>query len=95
MDHQSKLLLNEIEAAQILSISRHFLRRDRISSSSVGIPFIRIGSAVRYRIVDLEKWIDGRSHVPETAFITERAAVPTNDDKRARGRPRKQASNRY
>jgi predicted DNA-binding transcriptional regulator AlpA len=57
MEDQEKLLLNEREAAQLLAMSIHFLRRDRISRSSVGIPYIRIGTAVRYRRVDLEEWI--------------------------------------
>ena len=56
-----KILLKEEEAAELLSMSRHFLRRDRISENSIGLPFIRIGGAIRYRCVDLEAWILERS----------------------------------
>jgi excisionase family DNA binding protein len=58
MEDQERLLLTEREAAQLLAMSTHFLRRDRISNSSVGIPYLRIGAAVRYRRSDLEEWIE-------------------------------------
>lgn len=57
---QENLLLTEREAAQLLAISNYFLRRDRISNSPVGIPYLRIGAAVRYRRSDLEEWIERR-----------------------------------
>lgn len=63
MEDQERLLLTEREAAQLLAMSTHFLRRDRISHSSVGIPYVRIGAAVRYRRSDLEEWIERRMQV--------------------------------
>jgi excisionase family DNA binding protein len=63
MEDQEKLLLTEREAAQLLTISTNFLRRDRISNSSVGIPYLRIGAAVRYRRSDLEEWIERKMQV--------------------------------
>lgn len=95
MEDQGKLLLNEREAAQLLSMSAHFLRRDRISTSSVGIPFVRIGSAVRYRRVDLEEWIERHMQVQEPVQVHQLhppTIVPVEASvKRGRGRPRKQA----
>lgn len=63
MEDKKKLLLNEREAAYLLSMSTHFLRRDRISTSSVGIPYLRIGAAIRYRRSDLEDWIERQMQV--------------------------------
>lgn len=63
MGDQERLLLTEREAAQLLAMSIHFLRRDRISNSSVGIPYLRIGAAVRYRRSDLEAWIKRKMQV--------------------------------
>jgi predicted DNA-binding transcriptional regulator AlpA len=63
MEDKKKLLLNEREAAHLLSMSTHFLRRDRISTSSVGIPYLRIGAAIRYRRSDLEDWIERQMQV--------------------------------
>ena len=62
---QNKLLTNK-EAAPYLGVSVAFLERDRWAGAQV--PFIRVGSrAVRYRISDLETFIESRrrvSHVP-------------------------------
>lgn len=91
MEDQEKLLFNEREAAQLLAMSIHFLRRDRISHSSVGIPYIRIGTAVRYRRVDLEDWIGRQMQVqpsgPRSAGL--KSVVAEAKVKRRRGRPRK------
>lgn len=91
MEHHSKLLLNESEAALVLSISRHFLRRDRISTNSVGIPFVRIGSAVRYRLSDLKRWIESRSQSQHALQLPQPAVLAQVHGKRGRGRPRKEA----
>lgn len=93
MNNEDKLLLNEKEAAHLLSMSTHFLRRDRISSQSAGIPFVRIGAAVRYRRSDLEAWIV--EQVEKTASrpqILERSPEMIVSDKRGRGRPKKAGS---
>lgn len=87
MNVSDKLLLTEKEAAELLSMSTHYLRRDRIALSST-IPFIKIGAAVRYRRADLEKWIDEQANKP----VQHKAAPPSNDllvEKRRRGRPTK------
>lgn len=59
---QDKLLTTK-EAAPILGVSEAFLERDRWAGAQV--PFIRIGSrAVRYRICDLNAYIDSRRQTP-------------------------------
>ena len=92
MEILRKLLLNEEEAAEVLGMSRHFLRRDRISKDSIHIPFIRLGASIRYRFVDLEAWIEQRSSLtmpssnePENGSVDS----PQQNVKRGRGRPKK------
>lgn len=52
-------LLNTTQAAQFLGLSKAFLERDRWAGAKV--PFIKIGDrAVRYRLEDLEKYIESR-----------------------------------
>ncbi len=52
-------LLNTKEAANYLSLSCAFLERDRWAGAKV--PFIKISTrAVRYRLEDLEKYIESR-----------------------------------
>jgi predicted DNA-binding transcriptional regulator AlpA len=49
-------LLNTKEAANVLSVSKAFLERDRWAGARV--PFIKVGSrAVRYRLSDLNDYI--------------------------------------
>ena len=53
----NKNLLTTTEAALYISMSKAFLERDRWAGAR--IPFIKIGSrAVRYRISDLDAYID-------------------------------------
>jgi len=85
-----KLLLTEKEAAELLNMSTHFLRRDRISERSAGIPFIRIGGSVRYRCVDLENWILEQAKNPVRKLTEPQAnLIDRSVEKRMRGRPRK------
>ncbi len=52
-------LLNTKQAANYLSLSTAFLERDRWAGAKV--PFIKISArAVRYRLDDLEKYIESR-----------------------------------
>lgn len=52
-------LLNTIQAAKFLGLSKAFLERDRWAGAKV--PFIKIGDrAVRYRMQDLETYIESR-----------------------------------
>ena len=53
----SKALLTTTEAAEFLGVSKAFLERDRWAGARV--QFIKIGSrAVRYRLSDLEEYIE-------------------------------------
>lgn len=55
-------LLDTKQAAQFLGLSKAFLERDRWAGAKV--PFIKIGErAVRYRIEDLETYIESRIRV--------------------------------
>lgn len=51
-------LLNEIQAARMLGMSPAWVQRKRWSGG--GPPFIKIDHAVRYRLEDLEEWINSR-----------------------------------
>jgi len=52
-------LLNTLQAAQFLGLSKAFLERDRWAGAKV--PFIKIGArAVRYRLEDLQAYIESR-----------------------------------
>ena len=58
---QDKLLTTK-QAAPILGVSAAFLERDRWAGAQV--PFIRVGSrAVRYRLSDLNAFIESRLRV--------------------------------
>ena len=50
-------LINEKVAAEQLGISVYTLRTYRCTNR-VSIPFIKIGKSVRYRVEDLEKFIE-------------------------------------
>lgn len=53
-------LINEKQAAEKIGLSVHWLRRKRWSGG--GIPYIKVGDggAVRYRIEDIETYVNGR-----------------------------------
>jgi hypothetical protein len=48
-------LINEHEASNILGRSVPTLRKDRWAGT--GVPFIKIGSSVRYSVKDLQEYI--------------------------------------
>lgn len=54
-------VLTEIEAAKYIGMSQSFLNADRSNgprkNRTKGPAFIKIGRAVRYRINDLDEWI--------------------------------------
>ena len=52
-------LLNTLQAANYLGLSKAFLERDRWAGAKV--PYIKVGSrAVRYRMSDLMSFIESR-----------------------------------
>ena len=58
-------ILNEQEAAAILSVTVHCLRAWRWRKSSDGPPFLKMGSCVRYRMRDLDAYVE--SHLVSPA----------------------------
>lgn len=53
-------LVNEKEAARILNISPGTLSVWRCTNR-YRLPFVKIGKAVRYRVADLERFIESRT----------------------------------
>lgn len=51
-------VLNTLEAAQHVRLSKPTLERFRISGD--GPVFLKLGGAVRYRKVDLDAWLESR-----------------------------------
>ena len=78
---QSNHALSEKEAAQYLSMSRSFLRQGRMNGDREGRtptpPYLKIGRSVRYRIADLDRWLelfricDSRSILPPLTHNSE------------------------
>lgn len=60
--HISKRLLTEVETSEYIGMSRSYLRQARMEGNrrnrTPAPPFIRIGRSVRYRIEDINKWLD-------------------------------------
>lgn len=61
-------LVTEEEAAELLSVSRQFLRKSRIegnrSGHADGPPYVRVGRCIRYDVNDLKTWIERNKHQP-------------------------------
>lgn len=53
-------LLSPAEAAEVLGVKVQTLSCWRWSGRH-GLPFLKVGAAVKYRRSDLEKWLAGRS----------------------------------
>ena len=59
--HKSKNLFNTDEAANYLGVSSRTLSNSRSSGVGVNINFIKIGGCVRYRISELDKYLDNHT----------------------------------
>jgi hypothetical protein len=57
----NKVTFTEIEAAEYISMSRGYLRQDRMHGSrknrTLGPNFIKIGRSIRYLKDDLDNWL--------------------------------------
>ena len=57
-----KLLVSEVEAAEMIGMSRQFLRKSRMNgvrkNHTPGPPYVRIGRAIRYELSELERFIE-------------------------------------
>ena len=75
-------LLTLPEAAERLRVSPRSIRRLLTART---IPFVKVGSAIRFPVAALDEWIVAQTRYPETgnraghpeAVCTERKAVPT------------------
>ena len=70
-----KNAFNEVEASIYIGMSRSFLRQGRSDGDRPGRtpspPYVRIGRTIRYRRVDLDKWLE--SLVVEAPKVAEPA----------------------
>lgn len=57
--HDDLPLMNQVQTAEFLAVSTRTLEGWRCIGG--GPPFIRIGRRVRYRLRDLQKWIEART----------------------------------
>jgi predicted DNA-binding transcriptional regulator AlpA len=55
MNHQIDPLLNQKQTADILSMSEAWLEQSRFRGT--GLPYIKIGKSVRYKLSDIQAWI--------------------------------------
>jgi excisionase family DNA binding protein len=61
-------LLTQSETAKLLRLSERTLERLRVSGG--GPAFVKLGRSVRYREVEVERWVEGRV-VSSTSAIGE------------------------
>ena len=61
----SEQIVGEVEAARVLSVSVHALRAWRWRKPSDGPTFVKMGACVRYRMRDLEAYLE--SHLVDCA----------------------------
>jgi len=52
-------LLTEIQAAELLNLSTRTLQSWRIKGG--GPRFLKLGRAIRYRVADLNEWLEARA----------------------------------
>jgi excisionase family DNA binding protein len=53
-------LLNQTQAAEVLAVQPRTMESWRCRGG--GPPFVRVGRRVRYRLKDLQAWIEGRTY---------------------------------
>ena len=54
-----RILLTEDQVCEILNLNKNSLQRERCSG--YGIPYIKIGRRVRYKLSDIEKYLDANT----------------------------------
>ena len=61
--------LDEVGAARYLNVSRSFLRQSRTTGDrpghAPGPRYVKVGRMVRYRITDLEAWLEQHTTEPK------------------------------
>lgn len=58
-----KMLIDEKKLSEILGISRNGLRNMRLKKE--GVPWVKIGSRVRYKVTDILKFIEENTVIIE------------------------------
>lgn len=53
---KEKILLTEDEVSKLFNINKHTLQRERFNGT--GIPYVKLGRRVRYKIEDIQKYIE-------------------------------------
>lgn len=56
------ILVNTSEAARLLALSASHLEKLRFFRDPNGPPYVRVGRAIRYRLLDLEAWAAAHGH---------------------------------
>lgn len=69
------LVLSTPAAARLLGVSVQMLHRDR-ASGVLGVPYVKIGDRVVYRVADLAAWLAGRLIYPRGCEPVKSKAVP-------------------
>jgi predicted DNA-binding transcriptional regulator AlpA len=93
-------ILRDRDAARYVGMSESWLRQTRMLGRTDGPPFVRIGTrAIRYRRLDLDRWLDRRlcavtgEAQPEPEAPHQRQPTrPGSGAPRKRKRPRNRAS---
>ena len=60
MEFYMQILLDESKAAEVLGLSPGSLSVWR-STGRYQVPFIKVGHLVRYRVADLDAWLESRT----------------------------------
>jgi predicted DNA-binding transcriptional regulator AlpA len=53
-------VLNDVETSKYIGMSTSWLRMARCTGNPDAPPFIKIGRSVRYRLNDLDAWLNSR-----------------------------------
>ena len=53
---KEKILLTEDEVSKLFNINKHTLQRERFNGT--GIPYVKLGRRVRYKVEDIQKYIE-------------------------------------
>src|SRR5919109_4221017 len=90
--HAHKLAFTEREAAQYIGMSRSFLRQSRQdgirANRTPGPPFVKVGRAIRYLVMDLDQWLLQHRREPSSGE-SDRTPLPraSSSDYRPASRP--------
>src|SRR5271169_4734765 len=69
------ILLDEVGAEKLIGVSRHQLRALR--ARGAGRVITKLGRSVRYRVTDIERWLDENRVEPREFRASKRAANAT------------------